>query len=193
MRWLPFERFQIRTRTKRPDLVLCPHVQPKRSAGKGAAHGSRYFVGTVDQHSFRIFPELGYRNSFLPCWKGTFETDHRGTVISVAAGMHPVAVGFCVLWAGGVLLAFGVSLLLILTLLGTGGSLGEIAPLLGVLGVAVVMLLMLEGMFYIGFWREEKRARRFLEQLCQEADQKAERELLDKLEQIQARQFEYYD
>lgn len=91
------------------------------------------------------------------------------------------------------MLAFSVSLLRILTLLGTRGTLGESSPLLGILGVAVVMLLMLEGMLYIGFWREEKRARRFLEQLCQKADQKAEQELPDKLEQIQTRQLEYYD
>lgn len=193
MRWRPFERFQIRTGTKRPDLILCPYVQSNRSAGKRTPYDSVYFVGIVDQHSFRISPKLGYRNSFLPCWKGTFETDHRGTVISVTAGMHPVAVGFCAFWAGGVLLAFSVSLLRILTLLGTRGTLGESSPLLGILGVAVVMLLMLEGMLYIGFWREEKRARRFLEQLCQKADQKAEQELPDKLEQIQTRQLEYYD
>ena len=68
--------------------------------------GSRPIVGVVRDHKFRIRkrPALYYYyNLFAPIFYGTFREELTGTLIEGHFSIHPVAIGFLILWNVGII------------------------------------------------------------------------------------------
>jgi hypothetical protein len=107
------------------------------------------FIGRIEGNDFKLYRDLGSRNSFLPHISGQVSAYRDGTNIDVTMYLHPVVLVFMLFWLG-VVGAGAVALL------GHGKGREALIPL---------------GMFFFGvalplgsFYREAIKARRILEQ-----------------------------
>jgi hypothetical protein len=111
--------------------------------------GSPPFIGRVEGNDFKLYRDIGYRNSFLPRIRGRVSAYRDGANIDVTMYLHPFVLVFMLFWLGGV--AAGA-----VTLLGHGKGSEALIPL---------------GMFFFGvalplggFYPEAIKARRILQE-----------------------------
>ena len=120
-----------------------------RAAFSRRAPESPPFIGTIGRHSFRIWRDIRYRNSFLPVVRGEILAIASGSRLQVTMTLHWLVTLFMLVWFGGVGLAL---------VAGRAGTEG------GFLAVPLGMLLFGVALVSAAFIPEAVRARRLLEQ-----------------------------
>lgn len=75
-------------------------------------------IGVITDTTLRLRRRLAYRNSFQTFLFATMEREDDGTRLRCRFGMHPVAVGFLVVWFCFVIVGLGVGLTVAFDLFG---------------------------------------------------------------------------
>ena len=99
---LPYLRYELES-GKTPAEVeeaMRAVVEPKRLFRFGG--GAQPFEGVVGDGAFDVRRIIGYRNSFLPQIRGTISAAAEGSRISITMSLHPLVLGFMIVWLGGV-------------------------------------------------------------------------------------------
>lgn len=60
------------------------------------------FIGEVSSRGFKIYKNIGYRNSFLPVIRGSVEVRENKTEVVIKMRMHRFITAFITLWLCGV-------------------------------------------------------------------------------------------
>ncbi len=104
--FIPYERLVIDTRLSVRQLTesLSSIIEPPARSFRllRSANSEKSFEGAVRVDHFKIHRISAGRNSFLPIIKGRFAASAKGTRITVALSLHPLVIGFSVLWCAGV-------------------------------------------------------------------------------------------
>ena len=104
---LPFDRFSIETSLTSDEVrnALASAAEPRKWFRFGPGRCS--FEGEVGIDSFRLRRIIGYRNSFLPDIRGRIMATNGGSTVEGTMSLHPIVLGFMIVWFGGVLLIGG--------------------------------------------------------------------------------------
>lgn len=86
-RFLPIERYQIRTKLSTEEIE-------KRLRRIAVSE----YHGTVSENSFKISRSIRYQNSFLPVIKGTINTYLGKTEITISMTLNPFVKIFMIVW-----------------------------------------------------------------------------------------------
>ena len=103
------------------------------------------FRGTVDRQSFRIRPNIRYRNSFQTHLYGSLHAEGGQTRVRCTARMHTFVVFFMAIWfgltisVGGPIILYGVGAVLTGQLTGVPSFTSVIPPMMLLFGVALVL------------------------------------------------------
>lgn len=107
MKFLPYERFRIRTVLSSQEVLkrLDTAIEPRRSF---RSFGSREkpYEGRLEGSHFEVSRIIRYRNSFLPMIKGDVESELSGCSISISMQPHILIIAFMIFWLGGVSFVF---------------------------------------------------------------------------------------
>jgi len=101
MKLLPLRHFEWHSPLS-PDEITERMEQCVRPDAKGAAPA---YSGMVFSGAFTINRVIGYRNSFLPVIKGTFQSEGLGSRVQITMKMVPLVQVFMGVWMGIVFLA----------------------------------------------------------------------------------------
>ncbi|MEN3953573.1 hypothetical protein [Iodidimonas sp. SYSU 1G8] len=82
-------------------------------------------IGTITEAGVRLRRRIAYRNSFQTYLFGTFSTDSGGTRLACRFGMHPLAVGFLIVWFTFVLIGVGIGFVVAFDLFGLDEQAGR--------------------------------------------------------------------
>jgi hypothetical protein len=158
MRWLPYEKWEIRTPLDVLTLTegLGRYTEPYRffsALTRWNMWGRSWppFWGKVDVNGFHLMRRTWYKHSFRPMLSGRFEESPTGTTIRVTMTLHPLVAAFMLFWLGMVGLFGAIGLLAAIC-----SGKWEIGAVCG--GMFVFGL----GMTYGGYWLEAPRAKRLL-------------------------------
>jgi hypothetical protein len=160
VRLLPYREFSIETALPPAEVRarLRDAVEPKKwTRWRSGDH--KPFEGQVRDSGFELERIITYRNSFLPCVRGTITPSTRGTRLAGTMRLHGLVVAFMIFW----LAAVGCVCLVFVTHAADGGKL-EPAALIP-LGMLVVLVLPVAG-----FIPEARKARRLLAELVEGED-----------------------
>ncbi|PKN93757.1 MAG: hypothetical protein CVU44_08045 [Chloroflexi bacterium HGW-Chloroflexi-6] len=166
MKFLPYERFRIRTSLSSQEAVnrLENAIEPKRFFRFFGASEKPY-EGKLEGSHFEISRIIGYRNSFLPRIKGDVESEISGCSISISMQPHVFVITFMIFWLGGVGFAFLAAL-------------GSFVSSLGQTSTADPSFLLIPGGMFIfgylmvlgGFKFESVKSKKFFQRLFEEEE-----------------------
>ncbi len=154
----PWHSFEIRTRLTSQQVreALAAHLEEEKwfRIGWPNQKNDKRFAGRVMDGGFEIHRILGYRNSFAPVSTGTISSDGRGARIEVKMRLHPLVIGFIVVW-----LAIMLSLF-------TGAAF-DASPLFA--AIPILALLFIYTMTLFAFWFEASKQEQTLREIFQAA------------------------
>jgi hypothetical protein len=99
MKLLPYDSFVIQTADPLPKVVA--RLQAQVAAPplfKWQVQGDPAYFGRVGETEFKIFPRIGYRNSFVPIVCGKLVDEKAGAVAYVRMRLHLSVVIFMAVW-----------------------------------------------------------------------------------------------
>jgi hypothetical protein len=154
---IPYKHISIATSLGIDEAVtlISNSISPRGSWFQWPAKGGKEFEGKVSSEGFTINRVIRYRNSFLPIMYGRFTPTDNGVRVIIHMTMHPLVIGFSILWCAGVA---SWSLVSIGSWIATG-NLDQV----GLIPLAMLALFYL--MTFFGFGFEANKAERFVTRL----------------------------
>lgn len=130
---IPYKRlsFKVSLSTADASKLLADSVDPNFSYFSLFRKTDKTFQGKVNEAGFQISRIIRYRNSFLPTLNGKFVLAGSGTQVDVTLSMHPLVIGFLIIWFGAFIFFSGAAFLG--ELMQGGFNWGALAPMLFVL------------------------------------------------------------
>lgn len=113
MKFFPYEKYYIISPLKPEEVekklqasIYVPGIENGLSVGfKYDVYSRKYFKGFAMYNSFKIEPDINYRNSFAPDITGNIEPYISESRIHVKMKLTGLAIGFMSIWFGFVIMA----------------------------------------------------------------------------------------
>lgn len=114
MKFFPYEKYYIISPLKPAEAekklqasIYIPEIENGSSVGfKYDVYSRKYFKGFAMYNSFKIEPDINYRNSFAPDIIGSIKPYISESRIQVKMKLTGLAVGFMSIWFGFLVIAF---------------------------------------------------------------------------------------
>lgn len=114
VKWLPYHRLELRSPLSADDALkaIAAHVEaPTFRWGWPDPGDGRRFEGEAIANGFHIRRVIRYRNSFAPTLKGMITPEHRASRINVVMHLHPIVIGFVIVFLMVTLMIGSVSIM----------------------------------------------------------------------------------
>ena len=166
MKLFPYDRFKIETLLSVSQLnaLFEQNVEKPRLRRflfwQVGAPPTTLYEGRLKTNGFKLWPILGYRNSFQPTIIGAYGPGHQGSSILVVQRLNAIVMAILTIWG---------AVFLTMVLEGFSGSLaseqipasGESLPMNQIV-VGVLFFFFIWALTMWGFWREARHTRQGL-------------------------------